>query len=1020
MSFAQSWHHYLFCTVAACDDDTHEEAFGDRWHDSWSCDYWQPSASARRAVPVAPPDGASAVSYTQSDVFERLRQDLAGHDVCQEILVNQFPVDILIDGRVCVEVDGPEHFIDVPVPVPEAGQAGTVFTRERRTKDLFIDHMLRQYGYRVFRIANAQYSARLDELVQQVAAALASPGAGSRVAGQQEPQPPQGMDTGFRHQPQEQAMAIISAEGLRPQEWDDYLSPRLRALRACESRISALQNLRPSRDQGVLQQRRAQLRTEAGSALRQARTCAAQGDLRQLGPDSLGGMINSFAKMARYPVSHDLEAVVACLGHEVEQRAVEGSLVRWPARQLALVANGFSKSRRVRAGQGMIRLAQALLGLAPEQLTGLQGWTAQPLAMMIDGLGKVEGDAIVQALAHLAQAVPEAPSLRPESGWTAQHLAMVVHGLARSEGEAVQDALTRLALAIRRQDLTVQAGWTAQNLAMTIKGLDRGEGPAAQEALAHLAGAIPEAEHLTPEAGWSALYLEMAARGLGKRPGLAVMNALIRVRTALARRQLTPGPGEAAPGPDESGGGYENRVNTGEQGAQGPAPSMHHFHALRAAERRIKELQQLKGGYRSGGPGRRNALLREEVDSALRSAQACASEGELRQVTAASLAGMINSFAKMRAWPVIQGIDGIMACLGQEVSGRAARGVLAHWSPLQLALVANGLSKGEGASVQEALLQLARAVLAVGQPLREQSWSAQYLAMMVNGLSKGEGAWIQMALAHLAQVFLHQEPLTRESGWNDRHLAMMANGLSRGREQDVRPALKAIARAVRARDLAVVQGWGVQSLAMMVNALGRSAGDRVQEALSHLAQAVLRIPHLVPGDGWTAQRLVMMADGLGKGEGACIKEALAHIAKSLPGIARLTPEEGWGPRQLAMMVNALSRGDGPDINAALLSLATAICDRPRRLAAPACVPQDLAMMAQGLGRGEGVAVQEALTVLAQALCRHWALTREEGWTGRDLGMMAHGLAKGEGPEVQEALARLAQGVRSFDTPVGQG
>ena len=46
--------------------------------------------------------------------------------------------------------------------------------RQRRTKDLLIDHMLRQYGYRVFRIGVAEDAARLDVLVGQVLATLAS------------------------------------------------------------------------------------------------------------------------------------------------------------------------------------------------------------------------------------------------------------------------------------------------------------------------------------------------------------------------------------------------------------------------------------------------------------------------------------------------------------------------------------------------------------------------------------------------------------------------------------------------------------------------------------------------------------------------------------------------------------------------------------------------------------------------------------------------------------------------------
>ena len=807
-------------------------------------------------------------------------------------------------------------------------------------------------------------------------------------------------------------MKNISPGALRPQEPYDWLPPRLRILRASESRIRELQQLRPSRDQGVLQQRRVQLRTEADSALRQVRVCAAQGDLRQLGPERLAGLINSFAKMARHPISRDMETIVACLGSEVERRAGDGSLAGWSPKHLSQVANGFSKSRGARAGQGLIRLAQALLDIPRQQLTVGQGWTAPSFAMMINGLGKVEGDAIAQALAHLSRAIPEAQYLTPESGWTAQHLAMVIQGLIRSKGEAVQGALTRLALAIRRQDLTVGQGWTAQHLAMAINGLGRGEGPAVDEALAHLARALPPARHLTAASGWSAQHLDMAARGLGKRQGQAVKEALIRVETALASRQSTSPPRGNTPaaGPDERGTGrapapvsgpgmpggrYASASmrsrSTGQEAQEPGDGSMENFRVLRACESRINDLQNTQKSCGADSQDRRNALLRTEVDSALRSARACATGGELRQLTPASLAGMINSFSRMRAWPVIQGIDAIMACMGQEVSRRARQGALAQWSPVPLALAANGLGKCEGAGVREALSCLACGLVAVGQPLRELRWAPRNLAMMINGLGKAEGPWIQAALIHLAQILVHQETWTTESGWSERQLAMVASGLSKVRAQEIGPALSCMARAVRARELAVVQKWGAQSQAIITSVLGEGEGDCVQEALSHLAQAVLCVPQLIPGEGWTAQRLAMMAHGLGKGEGPAVRAALVLCARSVPGARQMTPEYGWTLQWLAMITQGLGRGEGREVQNALDRLAEAVGHYDLTIG-QTCTPGLLTMIAAGLARASGVAARYRLACLAQVIDPQ-PLDPGRGWTCRDLAVMFDALGQ---------------------------
>ena len=171
-SFVQAWQYFSAAVAQGCADKVTASP-DDHWYHCWVFDYWSLPGTANRPVPVALVEGTPAIPYRQAQVFERFRQEMPGHDVRQEARVNQFPVDIMIDGCICVEVDGPAHFAEMLVD--RRGQTGRTLVRQRRTKDFFIDHMLRQYGYRVFRIDMAQSADRVDALIRQVQRALDSP-----------------------------------------------------------------------------------------------------------------------------------------------------------------------------------------------------------------------------------------------------------------------------------------------------------------------------------------------------------------------------------------------------------------------------------------------------------------------------------------------------------------------------------------------------------------------------------------------------------------------------------------------------------------------------------------------------------------------------------------------------------------------------------------------------------------------------------------------------------------------------
>ena len=157
----------------------------DLWHVCWARAYWEEPA-VRMAVGGQVPSVADAevpAPYWQRQVFDYLSKELAGHDLQMEVGINAFPVDMVIDGQVCVEVDGPDHFVRVPAAA--GPQGAPVLVAARRTKDQFVDHMLRRSGYQVLRITDAQERAALQALVSNIRALLDAPVKPEPAAGQE-------------------------------------------------------------------------------------------------------------------------------------------------------------------------------------------------------------------------------------------------------------------------------------------------------------------------------------------------------------------------------------------------------------------------------------------------------------------------------------------------------------------------------------------------------------------------------------------------------------------------------------------------------------------------------------------------------------------------------------------------------------------------------------------------------------------------------------------------------------------
>ena len=90
----------------------------------------------------------------------------------------------MVDGRLCVVVEGPHHCVQVPATIGDQTETG--FVPQRRTKDRFVDHMLHQWGYQVFRLPDTRDQAVLHRLVCELRAALAPSGASQATPGQEE------------------------------------------------------------------------------------------------------------------------------------------------------------------------------------------------------------------------------------------------------------------------------------------------------------------------------------------------------------------------------------------------------------------------------------------------------------------------------------------------------------------------------------------------------------------------------------------------------------------------------------------------------------------------------------------------------------------------------------------------------------------------------------------------------------------------------------------------------------------
>ncbi len=124
------------------------------WQDRFAYIYW--AGISNLEIDVSPalsaPEKKVKVSALQNRVFQAVKHALPNQNIVMEVNIEGFPVDILVGKTLCIEVDGPHHYIQDDIMENDelllAKESG-----KRRARDPLIDHILKGLGFEVLRIS---------------------------------------------------------------------------------------------------------------------------------------------------------------------------------------------------------------------------------------------------------------------------------------------------------------------------------------------------------------------------------------------------------------------------------------------------------------------------------------------------------------------------------------------------------------------------------------------------------------------------------------------------------------------------------------------------------------------------------------------------------------------------------------------------------------------------------------------------------------------------------------------------
>ncbi len=136
------------------DRESIRDVLSHHWQDRFAYIYW--AGISNLEIDVSPalsaPEKKVKVSASQNRVFQAVKNALPNQNIVMEVNIEGFPVDILVGKTLCIEVDGPHHYIqddtmenDELLLAKESGK--------RRARDPLIDHILKSLGFEVLRIS---------------------------------------------------------------------------------------------------------------------------------------------------------------------------------------------------------------------------------------------------------------------------------------------------------------------------------------------------------------------------------------------------------------------------------------------------------------------------------------------------------------------------------------------------------------------------------------------------------------------------------------------------------------------------------------------------------------------------------------------------------------------------------------------------------------------------------------------------------------------------------------------------
>ncbi len=124
------------------------------WQDRFAYIYW--AGISNLEIDVSPalsaPEKKVKVSALQNRVFQAVKNALPNQNIVMEVNIEGFPVDILVGKTLCIEVDGPHHYIQDDTMENDELLLAKEFGK-RRARDPLIDHILKSLGFEVLRIS---------------------------------------------------------------------------------------------------------------------------------------------------------------------------------------------------------------------------------------------------------------------------------------------------------------------------------------------------------------------------------------------------------------------------------------------------------------------------------------------------------------------------------------------------------------------------------------------------------------------------------------------------------------------------------------------------------------------------------------------------------------------------------------------------------------------------------------------------------------------------------------------------